>query len=102
MRRLRSLAARSPAIVIATVALILSVGGGAGYAASVLNGSQIALHSIPADRIQAHGIGSAELKPAKPAKVTWHRLPLVNGWKSDAASDDTGNRPTPFGTESST
>jgi hypothetical protein len=39
-RRIRAVAVQSPAIAIAAVALLFSVGGGAGYAASALNSGQ--------------------------------------------------------------
>jgi len=52
--RLRSLVRQSPAIVIATLALVFSLGGGAGYAASSAHDS---------------GVG-----------VTFHKLTLRNGW----------------------
>lgn len=83
MARLRSLAAQSPALVIATVALIFSIGGGAGYAASMLNGSQIAPHSIPANRIEAHSIGAGELATTK---ITFHAFHLLHGWTSEGTS----------------
>jgi hypothetical protein len=59
MARLRSFAAQSPAIFIATLALVFSIGGGAGYAASI-----------------AHS----------PVKIAPHWLHLVNHWTSDGTS----------------
>jgi len=52
--RLRSLMRQSPAVVIATLALVFSIGGSAGYAASSANGSGV--------------------------RVTFHKLTLRNGW----------------------
>ena len=56
MRRLRSLAGQSPAIAISLVALIFSLGGGVGYAASTASN--------------------------QPTTVTFHALHLMHGWKS--------------------
>jgi hypothetical protein len=53
MKRLRSVLTQSPAIVIATAALVLSAAGGA-------TASAVASHS--------------------PAVVRWHNLTLINGW----------------------
>jgi hypothetical protein len=64
MKSLRSVAAQSPAIVISVLALILSVGGGAAYAAT-----------------------SASRAPA----IVWHKLALIHGWKSSQGQYDTGN-----------
>ena len=55
MSRLRSLIGQSPAIVIATVALVLSVAGGA--TAATVSGNVAA------------------------TSVTWHPLTLINGWR---------------------
>jgi hypothetical protein len=64
MKSLRSVAAQSPAIVISVLALILSAGGGAAYAAT-----------------------SARRAPA----ITWHKLTLLHGWKSSQSQYDSGN-----------
>jgi hypothetical protein len=56
MRRLRSLTAQSPAIAIALVALVFSLGSGAGYAASTV--------------------------AAQPTRVTFRALHLRHGWES--------------------
>jgi hypothetical protein len=53
--RLRSLMRQSPALVIATLALVFSLGGSAGYAASTANGTGV--------------------------QVTFHKLTLRNNWK---------------------
>jgi hypothetical protein len=65
MKRLRSVVAQSPAIVISVLALILSAGGGgAAYAAT-----------------------SASRAPA----ITWHKLTLLHGWKSSQSQYASGN-----------
>src|SRR5215813_9691179 len=60
MARIRSMVRQSPAIAIATLALVFSLGGGAGYAAS-----------------SAHSAA---------AKITFHKLTLKNGWKPETAN----------------
>jgi hypothetical protein len=60
MSRIRSTLKQSPAIVISVIALTFSVGGGAGYAASVATAK------------------------APVVKITWHRLGLKGGWKAAA------------------
>jgi hypothetical protein len=59
MARFRLLVRQSPAIVIATLALVFSLGGGAGYAAS-----------------SAH----------RSVRATFHKLTLKNGWKPVTAN----------------
>jgi hypothetical protein len=88
MSRLRTIAARSPAVVISTVALVFSLGAGAGYAATVIQGSQIAPHSIPANRLVNHSIGATQLQATK---IVFHQLKLSNGWRSSQSAFDTGN-----------
>src|SRR5712692_3830750 len=83
MPRLRSFAGQSPAIIISVIALIFSLGGGAGYAATMLNGRQNAPRSIQGSRLLNHGTGPARLRAAS---LTWHLLTLVNGWKPVARS----------------
>jgi hypothetical protein len=63
MPRIRSLASQSPAIAIAMVALVFSLGGGA-YAAGLSQGHA----AIPAGK-------------SAPA-FQWHKLSLTNGWKA--------------------
>jgi hypothetical protein len=58
MSRIRSTMRQSPAIIIALIALTFSLGGGAGYAASV------ATAKAPA------------------VKIHWTALHLINGWTS--------------------
>jgi len=65
MSRFRTIMNQSPAIVISVIALTFSLGGGAGYAASVA-------------------------AKASPPKITWHALSLKNGWKAAAAAYHTG------------
>jgi len=84
MARFRSILAQSPAVVIASVALVFSLGGGAGYAASTLHGSQLAPHTMAGHRIDRHNTGTAEVKAAK---ITFHQLHLINGWSLFAAAD---------------
>jgi hypothetical protein len=79
MRRLRSMAAQSPAIVISVLALLFSLGSGTGYAVALMNGNQIARGSIPASRLEPHSIGSPQLKATT---ITFHKLHLINGWES--------------------
>jgi len=57
--RIRSLVRQSPAVAISTLALVFSIGGGAGYAAS-------SAHSSP--------------------KIALHKLTLKNGWKPQTAN----------------
>jgi hypothetical protein len=60
MRKIRSIATQSPAIAISILALVFSLGSGAGYAATHYN-------TTP-----------------KAPKITWHKLPLIHGWHSGA------------------
>ncbi len=72
MGRVRTLCAQSPAIVISTLALIFSLGGGA-YAATALAGGTAS---------GTHAAGAV--------KLSFHRLGLRNGWKSAPKSYDAG------------
>lgn len=87
MKKLGSFARQWPATAIAITALAFSFGGGA-YAQALLNGRQIALHSIPGNRIVNHGIGPAQLQPTR---LTWHSLHLINGWVSSQSVYQTGD-----------
>jgi hypothetical protein len=69
MSKLRAVSAHTPAIVISTIALVLSLGGGA-YAATALGGSHAA--------------------KSTPAALSFHRLKLINGWKSAANTAGAG------------
>jgi hypothetical protein len=84
MARFRSVLAQSPAIVIASVALVFSLGGGAGYAASALHGSQLASHGVAGHH--AARISAGQAAP-KPVKITFHPLTLIHGWTLFAATD---------------
>ena len=83
MRRLRSFAGQFPAIIISVVALIFSVGSGAGYAAAVLNARQIAPRGGQGSRLVKSSVGPAQ---ARAASLIWHRLALLNGWKPEPRS----------------
>jgi hypothetical protein len=50
----------SPATVLSVVALFVALGGSA-YAATAISGSQIRLHSIPANRLKNHSITGAQV-----------------------------------------
>jgi hypothetical protein len=67
MSRFRTMMSQSPAIVISVIALTFSLGGGAGFAASV-----------------------AAKAPAAP-KISWHALSLRNSWKAAGKAFSTGN-----------
>lgn len=87
MSRSRSILAQSPALTIAIVALVISLGSGA-YAAGLINGAQIAPGSIPANRLKPHSVTSAQLHPTT---VIWHNVALENGWASSNPTYKTGN-----------
>jgi hypothetical protein len=65
MSRFRTMMGQSPAIVISLIALTFSLGGGAGYAATV-----IAKGSAP--------------------KISWHALPLRHSWTAAPAGFHVG------------
>lgn len=69
MKMVRSLTAQSPALVISMLALVMSVGGGAAYAAT------------------------SSAAPSQPAavSVSWHKLGLLHGWKSSQGNYGTGD-----------
>jgi hypothetical protein len=67
MKRYRSIMTQSPAIIISVIALTFSLGGGAGYAASV-----------------------ATSRPAS-TKIHWHALSLRNGWHAAGNAFHVGN-----------
>lgn len=69
MRRTRSLATQTPALIISALALTLSLGGGA-YATT---------HA------------AAERAPATTHLVSWQNLSLRNGWQSSNSIYGTGN-----------
>src|SRR5215470_10602801 len=87
MRRIRSIAAHTPAIVIAMLAVVLSLGGGA-YASThhlVAGPSQGPIHTLQAP----HSQGAVSNTAA--AGVTWTPLVLQNAWVSSNASFASGN-----------
>jgi hypothetical protein len=61
MRHLRALMSQSPAIAIATAALVISAASGAAASA-----------------VMTHGTAT---------RVTWHNLTLINGWGNTGAFD---------------
>jgi hypothetical protein len=67
MSRFRTIMGQSPAIIISVIALTFSLGSGAGYAASV--------------------VASKSSAP----KISWHALPLRNGWQAAGKAFDAGN-----------
>jgi hypothetical protein len=68
MKRARSFATQTPALIISALALVLSLGGGA-YAAN-----------------------SAVSQPAAATSlVTWHNISLSNGWQSSNSIYGSGN-----------
>ncbi len=55
---------RHPATVIATVALLIALGGGTvAYASGMINGSSIKNHSIPANKLTAAAVKSLQNGP---------------------------------------
>jgi hypothetical protein len=58
----------SPAMVVACLALIVSLGGTA-VAAGLLNGSKIKKHSIPGNRLKSNTLTGAQIKESKLAVV---------------------------------
>ncbi len=76
MRRIRSLAAQTPALVLSLLAIVLSLGGGA-YAST-----QLAAESPPA-------AGHAVARSA--SGVSWHQISLRNGWVSSNSTFASGN-----------
>lgn len=84
MRRIRSMATQSPAILISILAVAFSLGGGA-YA-STHAGS----HPLP-----PVGQRPAAVSPANPrsavSSVSWQSLSLKNGWASSNNTYATGN-----------
>jgi hypothetical protein len=84
MRRIRSIAAHSPAIVISMLAVVLSLCGGAFASTHLVAGhSQGPIHTVQA----AHSHGTRNLT----AGVSWTSLVLQNAWTSSNAAYGTGN-----------
>lgn len=83
--RFRDCAVRSLAIAVPMMAIVSVLGGGA-YAAAE-NAGLTAARSIQGTRIASHGPGS---QPGASA-LRWHKLTLLDGWKSSQGVYDTGN-----------
>jgi hypothetical protein len=60
IRRIRRLP--SPALIVASVALVFAVAGGIGYAASKINGRNIKSESIGAGKIKDHSLTGRQMK----------------------------------------
>jgi hypothetical protein len=90
MRRIRSIAAQTPAIVISMLAVVLCLGGGA-YASThhlVAGPSQGPIHTLQA----ADNQGAADNAPSNlTAGVSWTSLVLQNAWASSNSSFASGN-----------
>ncbi len=71
MKRLRSLASQSPALIISMAALFFSLGSGASYAATRVSDT----HAV-----KPHGV-----------HVTWTDLSLTNGWVSSQDEFNSGD-----------
>src|SRR5262245_18420941 len=87
MRRIRSIAAHTPAIVISMLAVVLGLGGGA-YASThhlVAGPSQGPIHTLQAPHTQG------AVRNTVTAGVTWNPLVLQNAWVSSNASFTSGN-----------
>src|SRR5262245_38766402 len=87
MRRIRSIAAHTPAIVISMLAVVLGLGGGA-YASThhlVAGPSQGPIHTLQVPHTQGAVCNTVI------AGVTWNSLVLQNVWVSSNASFISGN-----------
>ncbi len=85
MRRIRSFAAQTPALVISVLAVALSVGGGAYASTHMTPGpSQGPVHTLQV----AHSQGTAR---SLTAGVSWNSIVLQNGWVSSNSSFASGN-----------
>ena|SRR6266567_2146888 len=89
MRRIRSIAAQTPAIVISMLAIVLSLGGGAYASTHLIAGpSQGPIHTLEA----AHSQGAAHNTASSlTAGVSWTSLVLQNAWASSNATYSSGN-----------
>jgi hypothetical protein len=88
MRRLRSIAARTPAIAIAGLAVVLSLGGGALASTHLVAGpSQGPIHTM---RV-AHSQGAHSATSSLTTGVSWQSLVLQNAWASSNGTYGTGN-----------
>jgi hypothetical protein len=52
----------SPALIVASVALVFAIAGGIGYAASKISGSRLKDHSVAGKKLKGHTIGAGKLK----------------------------------------
>jgi hypothetical protein len=86
MRRIRSLATQTPAIVISLLAIAFSLGGSA-YASTHLGAG----HSHPSQPGAAQSAAAAPGAVTHAASVSWHTLGLLNGWTSSNGSFNSGN-----------
>jgi hypothetical protein len=73
------MAAQSPALVISIAALFLSLGSGAGYAAT--------LSSHPAVSTHETHLVSAQALPQSIPHITWTALSVLNTWSGNADGD---------------
>jgi hypothetical protein len=81
----------SPAGVIATGALFLSLGGGAALAATAIDGHTVTDRSLPGVKIVKHTVGSNELKqPALHYFGQPGSAPFENGWQAPGPNDRNG------------
>jgi hypothetical protein len=60
IRRIRRLP--SPALIVASIALVFAIAGGIGYAASKINGNRLKDHSVAGKKLKSHTIGAGKLK----------------------------------------
>jgi len=88
MRRIRSIAARTPAIAIAGLAVVLCLGGGALASTHLVPGpSQGPIHTMRVAPSQ----GTDNAARSLTAGVSWNSLVLQNAWVSSNATYGTGN-----------
>jgi len=81
----------SPAGVIATGALFLSLGGGAALAATAIDGNTVKDRSLPGVKIVKHTVGSNELKqPTLHYIGTPGAAAFQNGWQAPNLYDANG------------
>jgi hypothetical protein len=88
MRRIRSLAAKTPALVISVLAVALSLGGGA-YASTHLTPGPVQ-GPIHTQQV-AHSQGGQNTARSLTAGVSWNSIVLQNGWVSSNSTFASGN-----------
>jgi hypothetical protein len=59
----------SPALIVASIALVLAAAGGIGYAASKINGQNIKKNSIPGNRLKKNTVTGKQIKESSLGKV---------------------------------